>query len=268
MLLNRSPWLWAAALWLLSACAGLPQGASGNPDAPIAAPDSEEETDIRRRARLRVELAAGYYGQRNIQVALEELRQAVQIDASYAPAYGLLGLIYMDLGDNARAESNFARALALTPTDSELNNNYGWFLCQTDRAARSIEFFNRAARNPLYRTPARPLHNAGICLLRVNDQTQAESYFQRALQADPNNAIALFNLAEMYLKRKEFDRAQRLSQQLLRLYEPNAQALWLGLRIERAMGNRDNELSLGTQLRRRFPAAPETTLLLGGKFSD
>jgi type IV pilus assembly protein PilF len=233
-----------------------------------ALPDSENESDTRRRARLRTELAAGYYGQRNTQVALEELRQAVTIDPTYAPAHGLLGLILMDLGDSARAEASFNRALSLAPNDSELNNNFGWFLCQTNRISRSFEYFQRAARNPLYRTPSRPLHNAGICALRQKDEPAAEDYFQRALQADPNNPVALFNLAEIYLKRKEFERAQRLSQALLRSFEPNAQTLWLGLRIERALGNQDNEASLATQLRRRFPAAPETTLLMNGRFGE
>jgi type IV pilus assembly protein PilF len=233
-----------------------------------ALPDSENESDTRRRARLRTELAAGYYGQRNTQVALEELRQAVAIDPTYAPAHGLLGLILMDLGDAVRAEASFNRALSLAPNDSELNNNFGWFLCQTNRVGRSFEFFQRAARNPLYRTPSRPWHNAGICALRQKDEAAAEDYFQKALQADPNNPVALFNLAEIYLKRKELDRAQRLSQMLLRGYEPNAQTLWLGLRIERALGNQDNEASLATQLRRRFPAAPETTLLMNGRFGE
>lgn len=254
----------------LAACTTVPESDSnrGNDASTAITADSDQESEVRRRARLRTELAAGYYGQRNVQVALDELRQAVAIDSSYAPAHGLLGLIYMDVGDMQRAEASFGRAMTLTPNDSELNNNYGWFLCQTGRAQRAFEFFNRAVRNPLYRTPARPMHNAGICALRINDEPAAEGYFQRALQAEPNNPVALFNLSEMYFKRKELERAQRLSQQLLRLYDPNAQTLWLGLRIERALGNRDNEASLGSQLRRRFPAAPETTLLMNGRFGE
>ena len=33
--------------------------------------------------------------------------------------------------------------------------------------------------------PAKPLHNAGICSVRIGDEAAAEGYFQRAFQSDP-----------------------------------------------------------------------------------
>ncbi|MEK9774665.1 MAG: tetratricopeptide repeat protein, partial [Quisquiliibacterium sp.] len=134
-------------------CAG-PSGQADKASAqrPVL-PDSPEESETRRRARISVELAANYYQQGNYTVALQELRQAVVIDPEYSVAHGMLGLVYMDLGDRAQAESSFRQGLALRPDDSELNNNFGWFLCQTGRPKDSIEFFMRALKNPLYPTP-------------------------------------------------------------------------------------------------------------------
>lgn len=233
-----------------------------------ALPDSAAESETQRRARIRMELAAGYYSQRNLNVAMEELRQSLAIDPNYAPSHGLLGIIYMDMGDRARAEDSFQRALRLAPNDSEIANNYGWFLCQTGRERESLEFFNRAVRNPLYQTPAKPMHNAGICSLRIGDEAGAESYFQRAFQVDPRNAVAMYNLAEISLKRRDFERARFYSQRLLTGYEPTAETLWQGLRIERTAGNRDAEASYASQLRRRFPQSRETSMLLSGQYGQ
>ncbi|MCL4746316.1 MAG: type IV pilus biogenesis/stability protein PilW [Burkholderiaceae bacterium] len=254
---------------LIAGCAAPAPGeapASGAQFTPL--PDSSEESEDRRRARIRLELAATYYQQGNYAVALHELRQALALEPNYPQALGMLGLVSMDLGDNARAEESFQRALRLAPGDSEINNNYGWFLCNTGREKQSIEHFQRALLNPLYTTPSRPLHNAGICSLRVGDEAAAEAYFLRAFQFDPRNPVAMFNLSEIYLKRRDAERARFYSQRLLAAYDPTAQVLWLALRVERLAGNRDGEASLAAQLRRRYPASSEAARLSRGEFGD
>lgn len=270
---------WARLAWpLAAACALLLAGcvttervqgsASGMQDQPSSMAATGDESDQRRRARIRLELGASYYQQGNFNVALEELRQALAIEPDYAAAHGMLGLVYMDLGERARAEESFQRALRLAPGDSELSNNYGWFLCQTGREKESIGHFMKAQGNPLYTTPARPLHNAGICSLRMGDVAAAESYFQRAFQVDPRNAVAMFNLGEIYLKKREIERARFYAQRLGSTFEPNAQVLWLMLRVERAAGNKEGEAGFALQLRRRFPTSPEAGLLASGKYGD
>lgn len=262
------------ALALLAGCAAPGQQSDGGsasaerivPGAVV--PASMEESDDRRRARIRVELAANYYQQRDYKVALDELGQALRADPEYAPAYGLLGLVYMDLGDQPRAEESFQRALRLAPNDADLNNSYGWFLCQTGRERESIDRFELALRDPLYATPSKSLHNAGICSMRNGDEAVAEKYFLRAFQADASNAVAMYNLGEIYLKRRELERARFHSQRLLDTYQPSPQTLWLALRVERALGNRDAAARLGAQLRRRFPDSPETALLAAGRYGD
>jgi type IV pilus assembly protein PilF len=42
---------------------------------------------------------------------------------------------------------------------------------------------------------------------------------------------------------------------------PTPEVLWLGVRIERALGDRQSEATYVQQLRRLFPGAPETQLL-------
>jgi type IV pilus assembly protein PilF len=267
--------LWRIEWWMaLLACAWLAGCATKSTtdtargDSGSVIPVSTEETEDRRRARIKLELASGYYQQHNYNVALEELRQALSVDPTYPAAYGLLGLIYMELGEQGKAEESFQRGLKLAPNDSDLNNNYGWFLCRGGHERQSMEYFIRATRNPLYATPARPLHNAGICSLRIGDEAGAETYFQRAFQIEPGNPVAMYNLAELYLKRGEFERARFYAKRLLTNFDPNAETLWLGVRLERRAGNSDGEASYSSQLRRRFPQSREASLLLSGQYDQ
>jgi type IV pilus assembly protein PilF len=235
--------------------------------APLAG-TPQNVSEQRRRASIRLELAAGYYQQGNYQQALEELRSALSTDPGYAQAYGMLGLVYMDMSDRVRAEESFQRALRLAPEDSELLNNYGWFLCQTERPRESIAQFQAALRDPLYQTPARPLHNAGICSMRAGDLKGAESYFDQSFRIDPRNPVAMYNLSEIYLKRGELERARFMSQRLLASYPPSPETLWLGIRVDRRAGDRDSVASLSVQLRRQFPSSREANLLQRGAFGD
>jgi type IV pilus assembly protein PilF len=236
--------------------------------AGTGAPAGQSDEELRRRSGIRLELGAGFYQQGNLAQALDELRQAIAIDPGNAQAYAVMGLVQMDLGERDRAEESFRRALQLAPEDSETLNNYGWFLCQTGRPKESIPQFMAALKNPLYATPARPLHNAGVCSLRAGDVSSAEAYFQRSFQIDAGNPVAMYNLAEIYLKRGDAGRARFYSQRLLSTHQPSAETLWLGIRVDRAAGERDSAASLSSQLRRQFPASREANLLQSGAFGD
>jgi type IV pilus assembly protein PilF len=224
-------------------------------------PQSAEESDERRRARTRLELASGYYQQGNYNVALEELRLALQTDPNYASAYGILGLLYMDLGDRPKADESFRKSLQLSPRDADLNNNYGWYLCQTGRPKDAISYFNLALEDRLYTTPAKPLHNAGICSLRSDDFVAAEAYFRRAFQVEPGNPVTNYQLSLLYLNKGQLDQATFYSKRLLDNFDPNSQTLFLAVCIARKTGDKNTEASYAQQLRRRFSASPEVTRL-------
>jgi len=229
-------------------------------------PTAQIDTKERRRARIRLELAAQHYTNGNYPTALDELRRAIDADPKYGSAYNMLGLIYMDLKDDTRAEQSFKEALKLTPNDSDTNNNYGWFLCQSGRERDAVTWFEKAASNPLGPSPSKPLHNAGVCLRKAGDATGAETYLQRAFKVDPRNPVAMFNLGEIYLERSDLDKAQFYAQRLVTSHEPAPSTLWLAIKIEKARGNRDGMLSLASQLRKKFPSSVEADMLRKGRY--
>jgi len=264
------------------AVAALVTGCSQNPPAaaPAAAKPQREtvkmdakrlaelDADKRRdRSRIHTELAAGYLELGNFGVALEEAGEALKGNPDYAPAYGVYGLIYMQLRDDEKADASFRRALRIAPDDPEINNNYGFYLCVRKREKEGLERLLAAAKNPLYKTPERAWANAGSCALQRGETAAAEDHFKNALRLNPGQIEALFNLASIEYGRGNTIEAKRYMTQLVRrVNNPNAQVLWLGLRIERKLGDRNSEASYGAQLRRSFPDSREALLMQAGRF--
>lgn len=225
-----------------------------------------EAKDARTRAKAHTDLAGAYYELGNLSVALEEVRLAVASDSTYAPAYNVQGLINMDLKDNAAAEASFQRGLKLASQDPDLNHNYGWFLCQTGRVDESLKWFMNAVRNPLYATPARSYTAAGRCLRAKNPQ-EAATYFERALRLDPNHVQAMLPYAEVLYRRGELSQAKAVVGRYHQLQsDPTAESLWLALRIERKLGDRNSENSYAAQLRRRYANSNEYRSLQRGEY--
>jgi type IV pilus assembly protein PilF len=227
---------------------------------------ADEQADSRQRAQIHTELGAAYFGRGQMGVALDELNTALKADSGYAPAYGILGLVYMELREDDKADENFRRSLSLDGTNSDTHNNYGWFLCQRGRIEDSLNHFMAALKNPLYATPEKSYLNAGLCLRKKNDDKEAEEYFFKSLRLQPQQAQALFNLADIYYKRGSYNEARDFISRLSRVAAPSAESLWLAVRIERKLGDRDAEASNGLQLRKMYPDSPEAQALRSGKY--
>jgi len=225
---------------------------------------SGAESNLRERARIHTELGAGYYGQNQMGIALEEFTDATKIDPSYALAYNGLGLVYAALHEDAKADASFKKSLQLEPANSESRNNYGTFLCSRNRIDESITQFLEAVKNPLYATPGVAYLNAGVCSLRKNDVNNAEIYLQKAIQVQPLLYQAGYQLALIEFNRGKYELAHNYLQNAL-LNEPTAEMLWLAIRLERKLNDQNAEASHALQLRKKYPNSEQTRALLSGQ---
>jgi len=217
-------------------------------------------------AKVHTELAGMYYEMGKYGVALEEIDLAIQSDRSYAPAYGVRGLVHMALREDKEAEEDFQKSLRIDSTDSDTHNNYGWFLCQRDRAKEAIPQYMAALKNPLYRTPARAYLNAGLCSQKTGNNKDAEEFLQKSLQIQPDLAQAWLGLAEVSFANGDYFTAKKYFTSFSeRSGNLTAEQLWLAVRIARKNGDRNSESSYGMQLRKLFPDARETQMLMRGE---
>ena len=262
--MTRSPCLPALLLVaILAACSSTPKSSTpAQPEPPP--PVTPQVVSPHDRALIHTDLAEGYYERGRMDVALDELRESVALDPANAKTYNIFGLVYATMGDNRLAEQNFQRALALAPQDSDARHNWGWFLCSTGRARESIAEFEQAARNPLYRTPENALINAGKCSASFGDTAGAQIFYRRALAASPNNPTASYGLAFIAYKEARLGDARGYLRAVMLQTAPPPEALYLGMCVERRLGDRQAELSYSSQLRNRFPDSAETKAIPTG----
>lgn len=222
--------------------------------------------DIVTRAKAHTELGSLYFQDGNWIVALEELTIATGINPDYAPAYSIRGLVLYYVKEWESADKDFRKALSLNDRDPEVNNNYGWFLCQTDRAKEAIPYFENAIASPMYRTPEIAFLNLGMCRIKLGELDQAEADIIKSLRLSPGNPQAYFSLAQISYQRGNYDAAKNYLSTLVSMNDPGAQVLWLALRIERRLGDRVAQTNLEAQLRRIYPDSPEYEQFRKGNF--
>ncbi len=263
--------LWAVC-WALVALAGLAgcatTGSAGGTDGHADIVTESDEPEARKRARIRLQLAVGYFEQGQTTIALDEIKQALAVDPSYADAFNLRGLIYMRLNDLRLAEDSFRRAMTLNLRDANVTHNYGWLLCQQARYAESFQAFNQALANPTYGGRAKTLMTQGLCQLRAGLQAEAEHSLSKSYELDASNPVTGYNLAALLYQRGELGRAQFYIRRLNNSELANAESLWLGIKIEQRQGNRDAVEQLATQLKRRYPQSREAGAYERGAFNE
>ena len=271
---NLSPRGWLSwlviSLIALGTLAGLAGCAGGAPSGAMRndiVTDSDEP-EARRRARIRLELAVGYFEQGQTTVALDELKQALVTDPSYADAYNMRGLIYMRLNDMALAEESFRRALSLKPGDPDTQHNLGWLQCQRGRYTEAVQQFSQALANPTYGGRAKTWMAQGLCQLRDAKRAAAEQSLLRSYELDAGNPITGYNLAQLLMERGELVRAQFYVRRINNSELANAESLWLGMKIERRMQNADAVAQLGSQLKKRFASSKEYSAYERGAFDE
>lgn len=249
----------------LVGCAANGVGGGGVSTEPVTESD---EPEARKRARLRVELASGYFEQGKTSVALDEIKQALAADPAFGPAFVLRGLVYMRLNDNRLTEESFQRALQINPRDPDALHNFGWYHCLQGRYPQAIDLFARALASPVYGGQAKTLMAKGVCQVRMGQLTEAESSFARSYELDAANPVTAYNLASLLHRRGENTRAQFYARRLNNSELANAESLWLGVKIERALGERLASEQLGQQLGRRFPQSPQWSAYQRGAFHE
>ncbi|MCO6515974.1 MAG: type IV pilus biogenesis/stability protein PilW [Snodgrassella sp.] len=242
---------------ILSACAN--QSINKKPTA------AQRARDV---AQIKTQLAIEYMKTKNYRQAVEAIDEALKNNSSSFDAWLIRAQIWQYLKEPAKAEESFQRALSIAPNSAEVNNNYGWFLCDAlKKPNASIAYFDKALTDPTYPTPETAQFNKGICSSRMGQYQLANSYFERALAANPNFIAAKKEMARNNLQSGSVSEANYLFKQYQsQINKLSADDLLLGWRIERSLGNTQAAYEYEAQLRNNFPYSAELEQVSTGKF--
>ncbi|MBK8958119.1 MAG: type IV pilus biogenesis/stability protein PilW [Proteobacteria bacterium] len=221
--------------------------------------------DRGKLSEINAELGAQYMRNREYQTAMEKLTKAVELNPRNVNAHGTLALLHAVIGQYDKAEASFKQALRIDGDNSAVLNNFGQFLCQRGRFDEGQKLILKAVANPLYPNAESGYYNAGACAMGNGKLDEADGYFRKALEINSQMPPALLQMADLSLQLDRALQARAYLQRYSAIATMNARALWLGVQIERRLGNRDDEASYALQLQKNFPDSQQTKQLLESK---
>lgn len=242
---------------MLSACSSMLHPASSTTAAkPAVAPNPTA-------ANYNVQLGVGYLQQGDMQQAKSKLLLAIAQAPTSAPARDAMAYYLENTGDPKSAEQYYQQAINLDAKSGSAQNNYGAFLCREGRYPEADQHFMLAVQDPNYLNTAEVYENAGLCIMQVPDNAKAMSYFQKAIQADPNRAASYLELAQLYFNQANYPVAQQYFDHYAALM-PNMtpEGLWLGVRLARQVGDNSTAGSYALTLQSKFAGSNEYKQLM------
>ena len=212
-------------------------------------PDSKES----KAALYNAQLGAQYTQKGRYNLANEKLLKALEQDPQSAEAHHYYAILQQQLGESQIADRHFRRAMAITPKDPQLLNNYGSHLCRHGNYATATQHFLAALNDPLYTTPEFAYTNAGICIKKSGDNAKAEEYFRKSLALKPTFGSALFQMAKVKYEQGDFARAQAFIQRYHESSREGADSLLLCAQINTRLGDLDAANQCNNKLAGRYP---------------
>ena len=198
--------------------------------------NEEAEKCYRRAIEIKPDFAESYNNiaiilkyKGNYAEADKYFRRAIELNPNYAEAYNNIGNLLKDTGRNKEAEIYYKLSLKINPKNYKVYNNLG-LLCADSQRSDDAEMFYRKAieLNPNY---AEAYNNLGNILRNKNQlpvsvkaaetafdkaaetafdktadtsiagtefESEAEKYFRRAIELNPNYAEAYNNIGNLF----------------------------------------------------------------------
>lgn len=223
---------------------------------------TRDNVDPKQAAEANAELGLQYMLNGQYEVAMEKLKRALDFNSSNVNANHYMAELYNRLGRFDDAEKYYRRAISEADRDSGLNNNYGVFLCGRKKYDAAEEQFLKALEDPVYHGRIDTMENIGLCLLEKPDVKQGEEYLRKTLAADPHRPKSLLAMARINFNQGNYMPTRAYLQRYLEVAPHTPETLWLGIRTERILGDKNALASYSMLLKNNFPNAEETRLYL------
>ncbi len=222
--------------------------------------DSPKGTDERSPTELYVQKGVQYMENGRLDVAQQDLERAVELDDKNAEGHNVLGVLYERINRPEDAERQYKRALALDENNFAAANNFGRLLCTDGQYDLAMKRFQTIIDSKMYRTPWLALTNAGICAKSNKSKgmgAEAESYLRKALEANPNFAPALLEMAKLSLENRNYLSSRAFLQRFESLSGAMPESLFIGVQTELGLGNAKDAEANRKKLQQQFPESKE-----------
>lgn len=134
-----------------------------------------------------------------------EVLQEFQAEVKQAPTLLLVGQLWIEIGDYARAVASLEQALAIEPGISRAHYFMGQANLRSEKWAEAKREFQ--AELDAHPSDVDARYNLGFVDLQLGETAEAERLFREVLVAEPNHPNSRYELGKMLLERGEIKQA-------------------------------------------------------------
>ncbi|MBL8208347.1 MAG: tetratricopeptide repeat protein [Blastocatellia bacterium] len=141
----------------------------------------------------------------NLQQAIAEHEQALEIDPKYTLAHINLIQLFGRAGQPAKAEEHYRSAIKIDPNHADSHYNYGVLLTGQERFTEATQAFQRSLQlNPFN---AEAHHNYAVMVEREGRLEEAALHYQKAIENNPNHRLSHFHLGRILVHQEKLAEA-------------------------------------------------------------
>lgn len=233
-------------VWLLAACVIETSGSS-----------LSRNKNIHRAVEANIAAGMVYLKEGNLISAGRKFKKAYALDPDSAEANNALAVYYVVENEPEEVERYYQAAISLKPEYSVARNNLASFLFDQQRYEEAKEQLLVVVKDHEYPSKTQALESLGYCYLNLGDTENAERYFKRAVQRNAQMGRSLLELAEIYFNSGRYKVSERYLARFDRLSAPNARHLWLAVRLQRILKDKNKLASFELALKNLFPDSAE-----------
>jgi type IV pilus assembly protein PilF len=208
--------------------------------------------------QAQIDAGVAYLNEGNMEGANRHLAHAKELRPNSPELANAMAMLYGLEGEEQKEQEQYKKALQYDPHSSKFNNNYAAYLYKHGQYQEAIDHLKIAEQDPLYDKRQQVYENLGLSYLQVNNKVDAERALQHAVKLNSNNPRVFLELASLYFEKKDYLQAYKFFNSFsLLAKEPSPRGLWLGIQLERVMGNKELLASYGNALQKYYPGSDE-----------
>ncbi|CAF30429.1 tetratricopeptide repeat protein [Methanococcus maripaludis] len=119
-------------------------------------------------------------------------------------------------GDFEAAKTEYKKAIALNPGNSEVHNHYGCLLEYLEKYGEAEIEFKKAVA--LDGSNSKAYNNLATFLAKSEKYDEAEEHYKKAIEIAPDYWAAIYNLAAMYAALKRYDEAVAQVKSMVKIF--------------------------------------------------
>jgi len=221
---------------------------------------SDEGSSMGDQVRKKFVLIMAYVRQKDYKRAHDEVRQMLKDDVDPKLAYNLDGLIYWEQQRLDDAAEAFSKVIELDPKNLVAMSNLARLQYQRGRLSESGKLYSAILVIDPKNIEA--FMSQAKIALRQQDEAQALSWLNKAVEADDKAVQPRLILARYDIQRKDFSAAKTLFREVTALAPNSPVTLRLGAELAQAEGSPREAIRLIRRLLKGNPGDPDAHIRL------